>query len=206
MNNIHGTGKGKTLIRRVRILVLASVLLCCCCAAAENAPSVMSASIYKTEWQWQAGGFAEFEGNMICENASEEHPLTMRLSVSIVPDGTEGVKDPLFTSVNGTKLTVRKQTGEYKITSSEQAVRFTGRWELPEDFRIDEAAIHLRIYSDSGDLLAESDLRMSNDQVTSGDTGYRFPETGNIIRIIVIAAAAIWIFAIIRIIRNRKRR
>lgn len=175
-------------------------------AVGESIPSVMSSSIYKTEWQWQPGGSATFEGNLICRNTSEDHPLVMRLRAETIPADPGMIKPPVFTSVNDQKLTVRKQKEEYPVSSSAQAIRFTGRWELPEDLRIDEAVIHLEIYNESGEMLSESALRMKNEQVSAGNTGYRFPNISQWIWIVFAAAALIWLLALIRIFRNRQRR
>ena len=186
--------------------IAAAVMLGLACAAAENEPSIMSVNIYKTDWQWKAGegGAVTFEGNMICEDVSEAHPLIMRLSVDVVKPETEAT-DPVFKKVNDKNQGNRHPPKEVTITSSESAIRFSGYWTLPEDTRIDEATIQLKVYNRNEELLAESDLQLKNDQMVVGDSGYRFPETGNLIKIIAGAAAVIWILAVIRITLNRKR-
>ncbi len=176
-------------------------------ATAENTPSVMSVNIFKTDWQWKAGegGAVTFEGNMICENVSEERPLVMRLSAETAKPETE-TASPVFKKVNDKNQGNRHPPKEVTISSSEQAIRFSGYWTLPEDTRIDEATIYLRVYNQNDELLAEADLPLKNDQVVVGNSGYRFPETGDLIKVIAGAAAVIWILALIRIFRNRQRR
>lgn len=190
--------------RRLMFLTAAAVLLCFS-STAENDPFVMSSSIFKTEWRWEAGATAEFEGTMICGNVSEDQPLFMSLSVDVIPDNTEKT-EPVFKTVNGKKQSIKRPKSEIAISSSDQAVRFSGGWTIPGEARIEEATIHLKIYNQNHELLAESDLQMRNDQIMAGESGYRFPEPGNKIRIIAAAAAVIWILALVRIIANRQGR
>ena len=188
-------------------MVAVAVILCIAAVSAESDPSIMSVNIYKTNWKWKAGegGAVTFEGNMICENVSEDHPVIMRLSVDVAKPETEAAS-PVFKIVNEKNQGNRHPPKEVTISSSEQAIRFSGYWTLPEDTRIDEATIHLRVYNQEEELLTEAELLLKNDQMVVGKSGYRFPETGNLIKIIAGAAAVIWILAVIRIIRNRKRR
>lgn len=190
--------------RRIWLMILSAVLIASF-AGAEYEPSVMSSSIYKTEWRWNPGDTAEFEGNIICDHVSENEPLTISLSVDVVPGGTE-VSPPVFRYVNGQKQSNRHPKSEVTVTSSEQAIRFSGGWELPANYRIDEATIHLKVYNRKEELLGESELRMNNDQLISGGSENRLPDTGRFIRYILIAAALIWVLALIRIYINRKRR
>lgn len=205
MSNLHLNRYDRVRIRIRLLILISAVVLLVFDAPAERDPFVMSSGIYKTEWRWEAGATAEFEGNMICENVSEDHPLIMSLSVDVLPEGTEK-KEPHFTRVNGEKQSVKRPKSEITISSSDQAIRFSGGWEIPEGVRIEEATIHLKIYNQEYELLSESDLQMRNDQITAGETGYRFPEIGNRLWIIIGAAAAIWMMAVIRIIVNRQRR
>ena len=174
-------------------------------AGADNVPSVMSSSIYKTDWRWNPGETAEFEGNIICDHVNEDNPLIISLSADVASDEAE-VSAPVFRYVNGKKQSNRHPKSEVTVSASNQAIRFSGGWELPKDVRIDEATIHLKIYNQQEELLAESELRMKNDHVVAGGSGYRFPELSKPILYILIAAGAIWILAAIRIFINRKRR
>ncbi len=192
--------------KRIRVLAAAAVLLFSCATADTAPPSVMSCSIYKTVWRWGAGQTAEFEGNIICDNVNSEQPLSVRLSVDVLPEKTE-VKDPVFREVDGKPKGNRHPPKEISIDTSDHAIRFSGGWEIPGDSRIDEAVIHLKIYNkNDGELLGEAELRMRNDQITTGETGIRIPETGNKIWYLAAAAAVIWILAAIRIYLNRRER
>ena len=198
---------GKHMRRRLIFLIVMVVLLFSCTAKTENNmdPDVMSTSIYKTEWRWTPGDTAEFEGNIICDHVNEENPIILSLTVEVVPDGTAATA-PFFRYVNGNKQSNRHPKSSITVSSSDQAIRFSGGWQMPEDVRIDEATIYLKIYNQKEELLAESELRMNNDQVIAGKSGYRFPEISSMIRYTAIAATIIWLFAVIRIIINRKRR
>ncbi len=197
---------GKKMRRRLPVILLFVVLLFSCTTAEKASdPSVMSSSIYKTEWRWTAGDTAEFEGNIICDHVSEDNPVIISLSVDIMPE--EAVTTaPFFRYVNGTKQSNRHPKSRITVSSSDRAIRFSGGWQLPEEVRIDEATIHLKVYNQNDELLAESDLRMENDQVIAGGSAYRLPELKNPILYIAAAAAIIWILALIRIIINRQRR
>ena len=202
--NIKGNGNVRGRVKKHHLVLIAAILIFPC-AAAENQPSVMSSGIYRTVWRWNPGETAEFEGNIICDHVDENHPLIISLSAEAVSDDTE-VTSPVFRYVNGTKQSNRHPKSEITVTESNQSIRFTGGWKLPENVRIDEAVIHLKIYSQNEELLSESELRMKNDQVVAGATGYHFPELGKPVRYIIIAAAVIWILAVIRMIINRQRR
>ena len=189
------------------IVTITVILLFNGASMAESGPSVMSSSIYRTDWQWKAGegGAVTFEGNVICENVSESNPLIMRLSADNIKPESD-LSEPVFKKINEKNQGNRHPPKEVTITSSEQAIRFSGYWTLPEATRIDEALIHLKIYDRNEQLLSESELLLKNDQILIGNTESRLPETGNLIKILFAAAAFIWILAVVRIIRNRKRR
>ena len=192
-------------MKKISGLLIVFILFLFTCAAAENDPSVMSSGIYKTIWRWGQGDTAEFEGNIICDHVTENNPLIITLSAEVLPENDE-VSDPVFRYVNGKKQSNRHPKSEITVKSSEQAVRFSGGWKLPETVRIDEATIYLKIFNQEHELLAESELRMKNDQVVAGGTGFRFPELDGIVLYIAIASVIIWTLAGIRIFINRKRR
>ena len=192
-------------MRRYIPVFISAAILIFSFAAAENEPSVLSSGIYKTVWRWDPGDTAEFEGNIICDHVDEDNPLTISLSAEVVSEETE-ISPPVFRYVNGKKQSNRHPKSEITVSSSGQAIRFSGGWELPKNVRIDEATIHLRIYNQQEELLAESELRMTNNQVVTGISGYRFPKPGPLIRYTAIAAAVIWVLAMIRILINRQRR
>ena len=195
---------GFRMIKRFWMLILISVLILLS-GGAGGELSVMSSSIYKTAWRWGPGDTAEFEGNIIFDHISEDQPLILSLSAEASPEEA-AVTSPVFRVVNGKKQSNRHPKSEIQIYTSDPAVRFSGGWELPENIRIDEAAIHLRVFNQNQELLCESELRMRNDQVVAGETGYHLPELSTFILYILISAAVVWLFAGVRIYLNRQRR
>lgn len=132
--------------------------------SAEEAPIVISTGLYNADWEWTEDGTIEFNGDIDCIHVSEENPLIISLSVDVIPEGTETAA-PVFRTVNGKKIPSRHPTSEITITFSEQTIQFSGAWIIPEGTVIDQAIIHLKIYNQKGELLAESNLWQNYNQI-----------------------------------------
>ena len=191
------------MLRRIVMILLVSFLLAPVHAMATD---VLSADISGKEWTWIPGELAVFEGTVVYEGNADETPLTLALSLECEPSVAD-TGDIVFATVNDQKLSRMKQKSQYVIRKDENRVfRFTGHWIIPDGAFLQEVRVILTVYDQDGQKLAEASFR--EDDGTENETvsaSFRFPDLKRCISLLLIAAGGIWLFAIIRIIHNRRR-
>ena len=186
-----------------------------CCTAlslAENENDRTGLS--EKEWTWEDNSVATFQGSVSLENLPAGK-LLLKLSFKTDPQSTNP-GDVVFQSVNGKKLTLRKQKPDYLIEHGEEnTMEFVGGWRTPEDVYFTGISILLQICSEDGStILKEEKLNVSRSQaeVNEKDDGkFRLKTDFSMwIRWTAVAAGIIWICASLRVIinktRNKKRR
>ena len=97
--------------RRWKILFLALVFLCTCTTAAAGS---VQTELREAEWTWDESSIASFAGTVSYEEIPGEK-LLLRLSFKTDPESTNR-GDVVFHTINGKKLTIRKQQPEYVFT------------------------------------------------------------------------------------------
>jgi len=189
------------------MILIAAFALFSCSACSEESISI---ELHEQEWTWEAKESAAFEGQVLFDDVPTGK-LLMTLSLSVKPESSEP-GEVVFQTVNGKKLTIRKQKSEYVFTPGEEtSVQFTGAWKTPEDVPFSKAEILFQIRSEDGSaLLAEKSLTVSRDSKEISGTG-----DGKIRINYDLAGWALWIFAAagvvwaaagIRIGLNKKKR
>ncbi len=173
-------------------------------AAAAN---TLSVHIEKDEWSWTGDTAATFRGSVICQGLSEDDPVTLRLTVEASPAESDP-GDIVFTSVNGKRLAVKKQKNEYRLTSSPTATTaFTGSWNIPKEGKFGEVTIRIEAIGPDGICQGEDFFTMKDSTVIVNDDPVpKLPNPGKYIRPLFIAAAIIWMLAVIRVYYYRHRR
>ena len=193
------------MIGRIVCMALVVTILCLFVVLCQAA-IILNIHIEKDAWTWTGDSVATFKGTVVMQGASENDPVTLRLSVICEPDGDQ-TGDAVFTSVNDRQLTVRKQKSEYLLTGSETATtRFTGSWYVPEDGQYSRVTIRVEAVASDGSVIRDALMQVINDAVYSDDSISRLPDPDTCIRPVLIAAGVIWFLAIIRIIINKRRR
>ena len=155
---------------------------------------------------WTPGESALFDGTVSTDGTVSADSITMRLSIRTDPV----LPEPgtiIFSEVNGKKLSIRNQKEEYPVSLQEGGeIRFSGSWLLPENAHVSEVILVLTVLGPDGSVLGEAAASLSGEASASGSSGMTFPDLSAVIRMILIAAAVVWILAGIRIFIHHKRR
>lgn len=201
---IRKTEMTSRMHRHIRVFLL-TVLAIVLFTGQATAASILSIHIERDEWSWIGDTAATFKGSLICQGVSEEDPVTLLLTIDASPEQPETGK-PVFTSVGGKRLIVKKQSPEYRLSSvSTATTAFTGSWTIPAEGQYDEVTIRIDAVGNDGSILAQDSFVMTNNP--SGNVQVRkLPDPEKIIRPVIIAAAVIWVLAMIRILYHRHRR
>ena len=155
---------------------------------------------------WVPGESALFEGAVSADGTASYDSITMKLSIRTNPDSGEA-GTIIFSEVNGKKLSIRNQKDEYTVSLPEGSeIRFTGSWLLPENLYVSEVELVLTVLGPDGTVLGESAASVAGESSESGPSGMTFPDLTVPIRLMIIAAAVVWILAAIRIFIHHKRR
>ena len=113
----------------------------------------------------------------------------------------------VFSEVNGKKLSIRNQKDEYPVSlQSGSEIRFSGSWLIPENIHVSDAALVLTILDPDGSILDEVSAPLSGSESVSSPSVMMFPDLAAPIRYVLIAAAAVWTLAAVRILIHQKRR
>ena len=192
-------------LRCTIFLAVLIVFVCCSGACAD-----FSSEMHVTEWTWEESKSAVFEGSVFF-NGYDHDKMVMKLSFTATPEATDSGRI-VFQTINGKKLTLRKESDTYVFTPGDQTeFHFIGNWRTPESVFFDKVVVTLRVYSeDEATLLSEHRMegRRENDEQYDPDDGkIRITaDLPGITRIIGIASAAIWTAAIARAFWNRKKK
>lgn len=193
----------KRCCMRCCIALLSLIMIMIPCAACSEG---ISCEITPAAGSWVPGESALFDGAVSADGTVSYDSITMKLSIRTTPvSGESGTI--IFSEVNGKKLSIRNQKDEYTISLPEGSeIRFTGSWLLPENLHLSEIELVLTVLGPDGSVLAESAASVAGESPESGTSGMTFPDLTVPIRIMIIAAAVVWILAAIRIFIHHKRR
>lgn len=186
-------------------LLLALLLLigpALCCAEGENA-----VTLQEKEWTWEKNNIASFEGSASLAGMPQGK-LLLKLSIDTEPKATDP-GEVVFQTVNGKKLTIKKQKPEYTVTHEDSdELTFTGNWRTPDDVFFTKAEITFRICTEDGEtVLAQQKLTVSRtkEEMAQADDG-KIKLRADFAEWTLwagIAAGVIWLLALIRIGMNR---
>ena len=190
---------------RLYCLLLVTVLLAY--PVLSMADGDTSIQIAETEWTWEENSIAFFEGKASLEGMPEGK-LLLKMTFSTEPKATDP-GEVVFHTVNGKKLTLRKQKAEYMLDPKGQdTLEFTGIWKTPDDVFFTKIDIDLQICSEDGsNVLDRNRLTVSRNayEMAEKDDGkirLKIDASAWIIRI-MIASGVIWTLAIVRIIVHK---
>ena len=194
-------------MKNLRLYCLLLVTLLFICPVLSIADGDTSIQLAETEWTWEENSIAVFEGKASLDGMPEGK-LLMKLTFNTEPRATDP-GEVVFHTVNGKKLTLRKQKAEYTFDPKGQdTLEFIGNWKTPDDVFFTKIEIELQICSEDGStVLAGNKLTVSRSasEMAEKDDGkirLKIDASAWILRIL-IAAGVIWIFAVLRIIVNR---
>ena len=195
---------------RKRVCVFFLILflsLSVCNAFADDSISI---DLQELDWNWEPLSSATFEGVLSFSDQAPEHVI-VKLSMSVFPEDSDP-GEVVIQSVNGKALTLRKQKPVYSLTrGDEDTFRFTGSWKTPEKVFFRRVEIVCSIDSeDESELYSRKNIVFSRSaseiaEINDGKIRLKTDFTSWTLYI-CIAAAVIWILAVIRIIINKKGR
>ncbi|QTE68544.1 hypothetical protein JNO48_01115 [Clostridiales bacterium] len=183
----------------ILLLPLLLFLISCACAAG------ITCEINPAGSSWIPGESALFEGCISADGTVSSDSATMKLSIRTDPV----LSDPgtiVFSEVNGKKLSIRNQKDEYTVSlQAGSEIRFSGSWLIPENIHVSDIALVLTVLGPDGSILDEVSAPVSGNVSGSGPSGTMFPDLAAPIRYVLLAAAAVWILAAVRILIHQKR-
>lgn len=186
---------------RCFILLLPLLLFLISCAGAAG----ITCEINPAGSSWIPGESALFEGCISADGTVSSDSATMKLSIRTDPV----LSDPgtiVFSEVNGKKLSIRNQKDEYTVSlQAGSEIRFSGSWLIPENIHVSDIALVLTVLGPDGSILDEVSAPVSGNVSGSGPSGTMFPDLAAPIRYVLLAAAAVWILAAVRILIHQKR-
>ena len=184
----------------ILLLPLLFLLISCACA------SGISCEIIPAGSSWIPGESVLFEGCVSADETVSYDNVMMKLSIRTDPVLSE-TGAIVFSEVNGKKLSIRNQKDEYPVSlQSGSEIRFSGSWLIPENIHVSDAALVLTILDPDGSILDEVSAPLSGSESVSRPSVMMFPDLAAPIRYVLIAAAAVWTLAAVRILIHQKRR
>ena len=192
---------------KTKVLFIAAsiILLFIAAAYGENVPVTVSAG---EGWAWDPGANNIFDGEIDLGKYSGQE-LTVSM-ISDLPYSNDAESDgrPVFTSVNGKRITMLKQSDSVRCTPTEDNpfMRFSARFTLPEEKRVYRIVLQFKVKDEEG-----NEVSTFNAEISAGKNGLTGPfyipaDISMISVIICIIAAAVWTAVILRIIRRKRQR
>ena len=180
----------------ILMFIITAVLFSCTCVRAEKPGTIISAG---EEWSWEPGANNIIEGEL---NLTEY--IGQDLTVKILSDlpyanDEEKAGSPVFMNVNGKRITMMKQTDtvEYMPTENEPFMTFSARFTMPGEKRVYGIKFQFSLNDTEG-----KEIRKFNAEINAGENGTEGPfyipaDIHMITAVICIAAAAVWVSALI---------
>lgn len=190
------------------LLATALALMCCCCMAAGEEPAACSIRTGE-EWTWSRGAYNTFSGTIDLSGCSGEE-LTVTMTTDLEYDAeTEQKSMPVFTTVNGKRIAMTKQSAAVKVTADPDnpQMEFTGSFRLPVKKRIEAVTFTFSIAGADGAEQKNVSYMIDSGKNIAGkkDNTFYIPvDIGRIAVWIGIAAAVVWAIVLIRIWAKKK--
>ena len=198
-------------IKSYLLLAAALALLCCCITAAGEEPAACSVQTGE-EWSWSRGAYNTFSGTIDLNGCSGEE-LTVAMSTDLAYDGENEKKSmPVFTTVNGKRIAMTKQSGTVKVTPDPDSLQmeFTGSLRLPEKGHYSEVTFTFTVSGADGNEQKSVACRIGSGEDSGGEQSNTFYIPVDISKVTLglgIAAAAVWILILaLRVAKHKTER
>ena len=193
------------------LLAAALALLCCCCTAAGEEPAACSIRTGE-QWSWSRGAYNTFSGTIDLTGFSGGE-LTVTMTTDLEYDAeTEQKSMPVFTTVNGKRIAMTKQSGTVKVTPDPDSLQmeFTGSLRLPEKGHYSEVAFTFAVSGADGSEQKNVTCRIGSGEDSGGKQSNTFYIPVDISKVTLglgIAAAAVWILILaLRLAKHKTER
>jgi len=194
-------------IKPYMILITVFMILCCCTPASCEDESRITLTPGE-DWSWSRGAYNSFSGRISIEGCTGE--ITACLSVELpYDDETDQQEKPVFTSVNGKRIVMAKQSDTVHFTADADhpELEFSASVRLPEKKRISSVPVTICISDAEGKEITAVTGRISSgsdDSDKKADPFYIPADISLITAILAATAVLIWMAVLIRGIRKRK--
>ena len=192
--------------KRLLIFLTAVFLSACSIVSAGGEESKVQITAGE-DWSWESGTVDMIEGMIdLSEYIGQE--ISVRVLTDLPYETEEEQKgQPVFVTVNGKRITVKKQSDTTRCTPSGEEPRmyFSARLTLPEKKRVYRISFQFVLTDENGQELKTVSAELSGGQGGTGSVFYIPADISKITAAIVIAAAAVWAAAVIRMLINRKK-
>ena len=206
---IKGRNEAGMKLRVLNIVLFAMILICCTSAVCEHTADKIQITANHEEWSWDPGAYNQFSGRIdLTEFSGKE--LTIIISTDLSYGGEpEEDHNPLFTVVNGHRITMLKQKSSAVFTPDPEnsVFEFSASIKLPEKGHVRSIKLDFRIVDENGTEVQNlQDVISAGDNAAGRENGvFYIPyDIGTISWIIAAAAAVIWAIVFFRGIIMKK--
>ena len=192
---------------KLYLILIAAVMSLCCCCNALGESSTEAVLTRGEDWSWSRGAYNTFSGQIDLSGCPADE-LTICMTADLpYNEETEQNSPPVFTSVNGKRITVKKQSDTARCTPSaeETAMRFTSTFSLPDKKRAYTIVFTLTVSDEEGQELKTFTALIDGKKAGTGNMFFITADINRIAVLIGIAAAAIWAAALFRAFCLRKK-
>ncbi len=205
-------GRNEAEMKRLSIiLILFSLILICFSSAVCEPVEGLKILADSDAWSWDPGAYNLFSGIIdLSQYIGKELTITVTSDLQNGGD-QEDQRSPLFTVINGHRITMLKQKNTAGFTpDAEQPVfEFSASVKLPEKGHVRSVKLEFTVSDENGTELNKlKDTISIGDHSSGRDSGafYIPVEIGTINTVIAITAAVIWMIVLIRHIAAKKKR
>lgn len=169
------------------------------CSRAESPVRII---LTEKEWSWIPGEVATFSGTITCDDHDQLSGASIQLE--IIPEPKDD--DPgriVFTSINGKRIKIRKQSETYILDDSDlnDEILFEGSWFIPEGSAFFKAGLVASVAGKSGDLLGTCTINVGTGDSESTHSLLRIPvDIGHVNFILALCTGAVCCLAVCRFI------
>ena len=201
-----GRNEHRMKTRTYLIMISAVIMMCCCCnALCESGDEAVLTQ--NEEWSWSRGAYNTFSGQIDLTGCpAGEVKICMTADLPYNSD-TEQKSMPVFTSVNGKRIVMAKQSDTVQVTYDDEkaSIAFSASFRLPEKQHITSVPLKFRLTDTDGHELKIITGRIESGEERSGRPFYIPVDINQITLILAAAAAFVWIIVLIRNLPTRKK-
>ena len=188
---------------RRTLTIAVFLLLICSLNTVFSEPGQEAVIIPDNEWSWSREAYNTFSGQIDLSDCTGEE-LTISISADLPYDtDSEQQSMPVFTSVNGKRIVMTKQSDTVQITpeNGNGIISFSASFRLPEKKNVEKASFVFRVKDQNGQELktVSGFVEASADQKGKAQNPFYIPVSISTITIILtIAAFLVWIIVIVK--------
>ena len=163
------------------------------------------------EWTWEPGASNTFEGTIDLSDLIGQNVSVVISTDLKYDDAAEKDSFPVFTVINGKRITMKKQTDTIRCTPDESNpdVSFSGRLRLPEKQHVTKIVFRYRLLNENDQEIRTVYCTIGDTEEETGNNGNAFYITYDLLYITLflsVSAVLIWSIVLIRYKKLQKCR